>query len=158
MGRGRIREGQKTFIPLRINSSGVMPIIFAQSLIIVPGRVATFSGVAWLKRFAEYFSVTSPWYVLSSAVLIVFFAYFYTSIIFNPVDLAENLKKQGGVIPGVKPGAATAGYIYEGLSRITLPGAVFLTFFAMLPTILSNPLNIPFRFGGTPPVIGVRGG
>src|SRR6059036_805018 len=80
MGRGRIREGQKTFIPLRMNSSGVMPIIFAQSLIIVPGTVATFSGVAWLKRFAEYFSVTSPWYVLSSAVLIVFFAYFYTSI------------------------------------------------------------------------------
>ncbi len=125
MGRGRIREGQKTFIPLRINSSGVMPIIFAQSLIIVPGTVATFSGVAWLKRFAEYFSVTSPWYVLSSAVLIVFFAYFYTSIIFNPVDLAENLKKQGGFIPGVK------------------------TVVAMLPIVVSNVLNMPFGFGGT---------
>src|SRR5881296_4726999 len=149
MGRGRIREGQKTFIPLRINSSGVMPIIFAQSLIIVPGTVATFSGVAWLKRFAEYFSVTSPWYVLSSAVLIVFFAYFYTSIIFNPVDLAENLKKQGGFIPGVKPGAATADYIDDVLSRITLPGAIFLTLVAMLPIVVSSVLNMPFGFGGT---------
>src|SRR2546429_8513478 len=86
MGRGRIREGQKTFIPLRINSAGVMPIIFAQSLIIVPGTVAQFSGVASLKRFAEYFSTTSVWYIIASAVLIVFFAYFYTSIIFNPVE------------------------------------------------------------------------
>src|SRR5438445_8314842 len=142
MGRGRIREGQKTFIPLRINSSGVMPIIFAQSLIIVPGTVATFSGVAWLKRFAEYFSVTSPWYVLSSAVLIVFFAYFYTSIIFNPVDLAENLKKKDRFIPGVKPGAATAHYIEDVLTRITLPGALFLTVVAMLPIVVSNILNM----------------
>jgi preprotein translocase subunit SecY len=149
MGRGRIREGQKTFIPLRINSAGVMPIIFAQSLIIVPGTVAQFSGVAWLKDFAQYFNTTSIWYVLASAVLIVFFAYFYTSIIFNPVDLAENLKKQGGFIPGVKPGAATADYIDEVLSRITLPGAVFLTFVAMLPIVVGNVLNMPFGFGGT---------
>jgi preprotein translocase subunit SecY len=149
MGRGRIREGQKTFIPLRINSAGVMPIIFAQSLIIVPGTVATFSGIDWLKRFAEYFNTTSIWYVLTSAVLIIFFAYFYTSIIFNPVDLAENLKKQGGFIPGVKPGAATADYIDEVLSRITLPGAIFLTVVAMLPMVVSNILNMPFGFGGT---------
>src|SRR2546427_672870 len=120
--------------------------IFTEQL---PGAVATFSGVAWLKRFAEYFSVTSPWYVLSSAVLIVFFAYFYTSIIFNPVDLAENLKKQGGFIPGVKPGAATADYIEDVLTRITLPGALFLTVVAMLPIVVSNVLNMPFGFGGT---------
>src|ERR1043166_1195431 len=149
MGRGRIREGQKTFIPLRINSSGVMPIIFAQSLIIGPGTVATFSGVAWLKNFAQYFNTTSVWYVVSSAILIIFFAYFYTSIIFNPVDLAENLKKQGAFIPGVKPGAATADYIDDVLSRITLPGAVFLTFVALLPIVVSNTLNMPFGFGGT---------
>jgi preprotein translocase subunit SecY len=149
MGRGRIREGQKTFIPLRINSAGVMPIIFAQSLIIVPGTIATFSGIAWLKRFAEYFNTTSIWYLLTSAVLIIFFAYFYTSIIFNPVDLAENLKKQGGFSPGVKPGAATADYIDEVLSRITLPGAIFLTFVAMLPIVVSNTLSMPFGFGGT---------
>src|SRR5467141_657057 len=149
MGRGRIREGQKTFIPLRINSSGVMPIIFAQSLIIVPGTIATFSGNSTLKHLAEYFNVTSPLYLLTSAVLIIFFAYFYTSIIFNPVDLAENLKKQGGFIPGVKPGAATADYIEDVLSRITLPGAIFLTFVAMLPIVVSNYLNMPFGFGGT---------
>src|ERR1041384_1423720 len=149
MGRGRIREGQKTFIPLRINSAGVMPIIFAQSLIIVPGTVATFSGIPWLKTFAEYFNTTSVWYIVSSAILIVFFAYFYTSIIFNPVDLAENLKKQGAFIPGVKPGAATADYIDEVLTRITLPGALFLTFVALLPIVISNTLNMPFGFGGT---------
>ena len=149
MGRGRIREGQKTFIPLRINSAGVMPIIFAQSLIIVPGTVATFIGAPWLKRFAEYFNTTSVWYIVTSAALIVFFAYFYTSIIFNPVDLAENLKKQGGFIPGVKPGAPTADYIDEVLTRITLPGALFLTFVALLPIVVSNTLNMPFGFGGT---------
>ncbi|HSD32044.1 MAG TPA: preprotein translocase subunit SecY [Gemmatimonadales bacterium] len=149
MGRGRIAEGRKTFIPLRINSSGVMPIIFAQSLIIVPGTLATFSNVPWLKQFANYFSVTSPVYLASLFLLIVFFAYFYTSIIFNPVDLAENLKKQGGFIPGVKPGAATADYIDEVLSRITLPGALFLTVVALLPIIIGNVLNMPFGFGGT---------
>jgi preprotein translocase subunit SecY len=149
MGRGRIREGQKTFIPLRINSSGVMPIIFAQSLIIVPGTMASVSGNQTLKHLAEYFSVTSPGYVVANAVLIVFFAYFYTSLIFNPVDLAENLKKQGGFIPGVKPGAATADYIDEVLTRVTLPGAIFLTIVAMLPIVVSNILNMPFGFGGT---------
>jgi preprotein translocase subunit SecY len=149
MGRGRIREGQKTFIPLRINSAGVMPIIFAQSLIIVPGTVATFSGVPWLTDFATYFNTTSVWYIIASAILIIFFAYFYTSIIFNPVDLAENLKKQGAFIPGVKPGAATADYIDEVLTRITLPGALFLTFVALLPIVITNTLNMPFGFGGT---------
>src|SRR6184192_3093005 len=149
MVRGRIREGQKTFIPLRLNTANVMPIIFAQSIIIVPGTFAAFSGNQTLKHLAEYFSVTSPVYLISSAILIIFFAYFYTSIIFNPVDLAENLKKQGGFIPGVKPGAATADYIDEVLSRITLPGALFLTLVAMLPIVVSNILNMPFGFGGT---------
>ena len=149
MGRGRIAEGRKTFIPLRINSSGVMPIIFAQSLIIVPGTLASFSNVPWLKQLAGYFSVTSPLYLVVMGLLIVFFAYFYTSIIFNPVDLAENLKKQGGFIPGVKPGAPTADYIDEVLSRITLPGALFLTIVALLPILVSNILNMPFGFGGT---------
>src|SRR5690349_24540317 len=149
MGRGRIREGQKTFIPIRLNTANVMPIIFAQSLIIVPGTLAAFSGNQTLKHLAEYFSVTSPVYVISNAVLIIFFAYFYTSIIFNPVDLAENLKKQGGFIPGVKPGTATADYIDDVLSRITFPGAIFLTIIAMLPIVVSNTLNMPFGFGGT---------
>ncbi|HXF96705.1 MAG TPA: preprotein translocase subunit SecY [Gemmatimonadales bacterium] len=149
MGRGRIREGTKTFIPLRINSSGVMPIIFAQSIIIVPGTLASFTNVPWAQEIAQYFSVTSWLYIVTTTLLIVFFAYFYTSIIFNPVDLAENLKKQGGFIPGVKPGAATADYIDDVLSRITLPGALFLAFVAMLPIVVFNVLNMPFQFGGT---------
>jgi preprotein translocase subunit SecY len=149
MGRGRIAEGRKTFIPLLINSSGVMPIIFAQSLVIVPGTLATFSNVPWLKTLAGEFTPTSWLYLVVMAVLIVFFAYFYTSIIFNPVDLAENLKKQGGFIPGVKPGAPTADYIDTVLSRITLPGAIFLALVALLPILISNTLNMPFGFGGT---------
>lgn len=149
MGRGRVREGQKTFIPLRLNTANVMPIIFAQSLIIVPGTLATFSSIQVLKDAASLFNTTSWVYVVTMTVLIVFFAYFYTSIIFNPVDLAENLKKQGGFIPGVKPGAATADYIDDVLSRITLPGALFLAAVAMLPIIVSNVLNMPFGFGGT---------
>src|SRR6266478_2404395 len=127
-------------------------VLFMMVLVVagtVPGTVATFSGIPWLKSFAEYFNTTSVWYIVSSAVLIVFFAYFYTSIIFNPVDLAENLKKQGAFIPGVKPGAATADYIDEVLTRITLPGALFLTFVALLPIVVSNTLNMPFGFGGT---------
>jgi preprotein translocase subunit SecY len=83
------------------------------------------------------------------AVLIIFFTYFYTSIIFNPIDLAENLKKQGGFIPGVKPGTKTAEYIDEVMSRITLPGAIFLTFIALLPSWIITEINVPFRFGGT---------
>jgi preprotein translocase subunit SecY len=126
-----------------------MPIIFAQSLIIVPGTLASFTNLPFAQDIAEYFTVTSPLYIISSTLLIVFFAYFYTSIIFNPVDLAENLKKQGGFIPGVKPGAATADYIDDVLSRITLPGALFLAAVAMLPIIVFNVLGMPFQFGGT---------
>ena len=149
MGRGRIREGQKTFIPIRINSAGVMPIIFAQSLIIVPGTIATFSNLPWLRAMSEAFSPGTGIYYTSYALLIIFFTYFYTSIIFNPVDIAENLKKQGGFIPGVKPGAATADYIDDVLSRVTLPGSFFLTAVALLPFFIFARFNVPFFFGGT---------
>jgi preprotein translocase subunit SecY len=149
MGRGRIREGQKTFIPIRINSAGVMPIIFAQSLIIVPGTLAAFTTVPWLSGFADVFAPGTAAYYTTYGVLIIFFTYFYTSIIFNPVDLAENLKKQGGFIPGVKPGAATADYIDDVLSRVTLPGALFLTLIALLPFFVFDWFNVPFSFGGT---------
>ena len=149
MGRGRIREGQKTFIPIRINSAGVMPIIFAQSLIIVPGTLAAFTTVPWLRGLADAFAPNSWPYYFTYGLLIVFFTYFYTSIIFNPVDLAENLKKQGGFIPGVKPGAATADYIDDVLSRVTLPGALFLTLIALLPFWIFDAFNVPFFFGGT---------
>jgi len=149
MGRGRIREGQKTFIPIRINSAGVMPIIFAQSLIIVPGTIATFSNLPALRNVSDMFQPGSAVYYISYSILIIFFSYFYTSIIFNPLDIAENLKKQGGFIPGVKPGAATADYIDDVLTRVTLPGSIFLTVVALLPFFIFDWFNVPFFFGGT---------
>jgi preprotein translocase subunit SecY len=147
MARGRMREAAKNFIPLRVNASGVMPIIFAQSVIVVPGAFAQFTGRGQV--IAEYFQPGTWLYYLLSAVLIVFFTYFYTSIIFNPIDLSENLKKQGGFIPGVKPGSKTAEYIDYVVTRITLPGAIFLTFIALLPVFIADMINVPFRFGGT---------
>ncbi len=150
MGRGRIREGQKSFIPLRINSAGVMPIIFAQSIIIVPTTAATFANVPFLKMIADYVQVGTPGYYLAYSILIVFFTYFYTAIIFNPVDLADNLKKQGAFIPGVKPGARTVEYIDYVLSRITLPGSIYLALIALLPFWVSQALGAQlFLFGGT---------
>jgi preprotein translocase subunit SecY len=149
MARGRMREASRSFIPLRINSSGVMPIVFAQSVIVIPGAAAQFSNVPWLRSIADYLQPGTTLYYISQAILILFFTYFYTSIIFNPIDLAENLKKQGGFIPGVKPGARTAEYIDDVVSKITLPGAIFLTIIALLPIAISKAINVPFTFGGT---------
>jgi preprotein translocase subunit SecY len=149
MARGRQREASRSFIPLRINAAGVMPIIFAQSVIVVPGAAAQFSGNPTLQRIAEYMQPGTVTYFALSAVMIIFFTYFYTSIIFNPIDLAENLKKQGGFIPGIKPGARTAEYIDEVVSRITLPGSIFLTIIALLPIFIADRINVPFQFGGT---------
>jgi preprotein translocase subunit SecY len=152
MARGRQREAARNFIPLRINTAGVMPIIFAQSVIVIPGALAQFSGNPRLQEIAEYFNPSgpNPWlYFVLSAVLIMLFTYFYTSIIFNPVDLAENLKKQGGFVPGIKPGAKTAEYIEQVVERITLPGALFLTFIALMPIVIGRLVNVPFAFGGT---------
>jgi preprotein translocase subunit SecY len=150
MGRGRVREGQKSFIPLRINSSGVMPIIFAQSIIIVPGTIAAFSNVRFLQELSQILSPGSWVYYALYALLILFFTYFYTAIIFNPVDLAENLKKQGAFVPGVKPGARTAEYIDHVLSRITLAGALYLALIALLPFFIADAFNMQgFFFGGT---------
>lgn len=149
MSRGRQREAARNFIPLRINTAGVMPIIFAQSVIVVPGAIAQFSGNATLQAFAERFQPGTIFYYILSAILIVLFTYFYTSIIFNPVDISENLKKQGGFIPGVKPGTKTAEYIERVIERITFPGAIFLTFIALLPVAIADAFKAPFRFGGT---------
>ena len=149
MGRGRIQEGRKSFIPIRMLTANVMPIIFAQTLIIVPGTLASFSNSEMLTEVANYFVPGSVPYAILFAVMIVLFTYFYTSIIFNSVDLAENLKKQGGFIPGVKPGAATADYIDGVLGRITLPGALFLAAIALVPIFVTDRLGIQSQFGGT---------
>ena len=150
VGRGRIREGQKSFVPLRVNSAGVMPIIFAQSFIVVPGTVGAFWPNSWLAGLAETFAPQTMAYYVTYGVLILFFTYFYTAIIFNPVDLAENLKKQGAFVPGVKPGARTAEYIDRVLTRVTLPGSVYLALIALLPFWIFDIFNIQtFFFGGT---------
>jgi len=149
MSRGRQREAAKNFIPLRVNAAGVMPIIFASSVIVVPGAVAQFSGSEAAARWAEHVAPGTWLFYVLEVGLIIFFTYFYTSIIFNPVDISENLKKQGGFIPGVKPGAKTSEYIDHVVSRITFPGAIFLAFIALLPQFIADAINVPFRFGGT---------
>ena len=149
MGRGRIREGQKTFIPIRLLTASVMPIIFAQTIIIVPGTVASFTKSPLLRDVAGFFNPGSLPYSIVFSVMVLLFSYFYTSIIFNSVDVAENLKKQGGFIPGVKPGASTADYIDDVLVRITLPGAVFLAAIALVPIFISARIGVQQQFGGT---------
>jgi preprotein translocase subunit SecY len=149
MGRGRIQEGQKTFIPIRLITAGVMPIIFAQTIIIVPGTVAQFTKIQFLTEFSNVFIPGGLWYNIVFAAMIVLFSYFYTSIIFNAVDLSENLKKQGAFIPGVRPGSATADYIDQVLARVTLPGALFLAFIAVMPIIVSQKVGFQSQFGGT---------
>jgi len=149
MGRGRIREGQKTFIPIRLITAGVMPIVFAQTIIIVPGTLANFTKSPLLTDIAGMFQPGSWPYNLMFALMILVFSYFYTSIVFNSVDLSENLKKQGGFIPGVKPGAATADYIDAVLARVTLPGALFLAAIAILPIIIAERVGFQAVFGGT---------
>jgi len=150
MGRGRVREGQKTFIPIRLITAGVMPIIFAQTVIIVPSTIAQFARRPWLTEVASFLAPDSLAYNILFGLLIVVFSYFYTSIIFNSVDLAENLKKQGAFIPGVKPGGATADYIDAVLGRITLPGSLFLAIIAIVPISIASMVGIQgFSFGGT---------
>ncbi len=150
VGRGRIREGQKSFVPLRVNSAGVMPIIFAQSFIIVPGTIAAFSSISWINGLSDIFQPNNWVYYTTYGMLILFFTYFYTAIIFNPVDLAENLKKQGAFVPGVKPGARTAEYIDRVLTRITLPGSIYLALIALMPFWIFDIFGITtFIFGGT---------
>jgi preprotein translocase subunit SecY len=149
MGRGRVRESQKTFIPIRLLTASVMPIIFAQTIIIVPGTLASVTKSDFLQGLADFFTPGDLPYILIFTGMILLFSYFYTSIIFNSVDLAENLKKQGGFIPGVKPGASTADYIDTVLARVTLPGALFLAFVALVPMVIGRQLGFQSAFGGT---------
>jgi preprotein translocase subunit SecY len=146
----KIYGGQATHIPLSVNIAGVIPIIFAQSLIMFPGTVAAFfTNVEFLQTVSLWLSPGSTLYVILYALIIIFFTYFYTAIVLNPVDLADNMKKSGGFIPGIRPGKRTAEYIDRILTRITLPGAIFLAFIAVLPDILISRANVPFYFGGT---------
>lgn len=141
--------GQATYIPLRINTAGVIPIIFAQSLIVFPSTIATIIKIPWMQRLAHTIGPGGWLYDVLYAIAIIFFTYFYTSVVFNPRDLADNMQRYGGFIPGLRPGPNTASFIDRSLSLLTLPGALFLTFMALLPTFLMHTMRLPFYFGGT---------
>ncbi len=156
----KVFGGQSTYIPLKVNQSGVMPIILAIAFVLFPTTIAQFIPNRWIQSFANALSPTiegriNPTYAIVYSVLIIIFAYFYTAITFNPLDTADNLRRYGGFIPGLRPGKNTADYLTNILNRITLPGAVFLAIIALLPELLINYLNIPFRFGGTSILIAV---
>jgi preprotein translocase subunit SecY len=143
----RVYGGQSANLPLKINTSGVIPPIFASALLVFPATLATF--VPFLKPYSSYLTPGGFYYDVVYVGLIFFFCYFYTSVTFNPVDVADNLKKYGGFIPGIRPGRFTADYIDRVLSRITLGGAVYVSAVCVLPTILIARFNVPFFFGGT---------
>jgi len=149
----RVYEGQTSFLPLKLNTSGVIPPIFASSLLLLPTTIAGFSAQSdpggFLGTIAAYLGHGRPLYMLLYAALIVFFAFFYTSIVFNPTETADNLKKHGGFIPGIRPGERTADFIDKTLSRITLLGAGYLVLICLLPELLISQAALPFYFGGT---------
>ncbi len=145
----KVYGGQSTHLPLKVNTSGVIPLIFASSVIIFPATIVGFIDIPWVQSVAEQLTPGTIFYTLIYVGMIFFFCYFYTAIIFNPVDIADNLKKYGGFIPGIRPGQKTSEYIYRVLARITFGGAVYLSAIAILPDILSGYFNVPFYFGGT---------
>ncbi|MDD5513644.1 MAG: preprotein translocase subunit SecY [Candidatus Omnitrophica bacterium] len=149
----KIFGGQSTYIPLKVDQSGVIAIIFAQSIILFPATLASFIPNPAFQRLAQSLDRGHLLYTAVYALLIIFFCYFYTAIVFNPQDLSENMKKYGGFIPGVRPGVSTAEYLDYIMTRITLAGAVFIAFIAIFPDFIMAALNIPYLvasfFGGT---------
>ena len=145
----RLYGGQSTHLPLKINTSGVIPPIFASSIIMFPATIVSFINVPMLKNVAENIRPGNLWYEILYVGFIFFFCYFYTAVTFNPVDVADNMKKNGGYIPGIRPGKRTADYIDRVLTRITLGGAIYVSAVCVLPSILISRFNIPFYFGGT---------
>jgi len=149
----KIYGGQSTYIPLRVNQSGVIPIIFAQSIILFPATIAGFVPNRALQTVASSLMMGRPMYYVVYSLLILFFCYFYAAITFNPVDMANNMKRFGGFVPGIRPGKPTAEYLDFIMTRITLPGAMFLTIIAVLPSVINSQIGIPFLvasfFGGT---------
>ena len=143
----RVYGGQSSHLPLKINTAGVIPPIFASSILVFPATVATFLPAA--KNYSALLTPGGWIYDVVYVALIVFFCYFYTAVTFNPVDVADNLKKYGGFVPGIRPGRVTAQYIDRVLSRITLFGAIYVSIVCVLPTLLIQRFNVPFYFGGT---------
>ncbi|RMG73195.1 MAG: preprotein translocase subunit SecY [Nitrospirae bacterium] len=145
----KVYGGQSTHLPLKVNTSGVIPPIFASSIIMFPATIAGFISIPWVQGVARQLTPGTALYTILYVGMIIFFSYFYTAIIFNPVDVADNLKKYGGYIPGIRPGQKTADYLYRVLSRLTFVGAIYLSIVCVLPTFLIKEFNVPFYFGGT---------
>ncbi len=145
----RLYGGQSTHLPLKINQSGVIPPIFASSIIMFPATVASFIELPIMQTIADALRPGNIWYELLFIGFIFFFCYFYTAVTFNVVDVADNMKKQGGFIPGIRPGKRTADYIDKVLTRITLGGAIYVSAVCVLPSVLITRFNVPFYFGGT---------
>jgi preprotein translocase subunit SecY len=141
--------GQSTHIPLKLNTSGVIPPIFASSILMFPATLAGFSSAAWVTWLRDQLSRGAALYIVMYVGMIVFFAFFYTAVVFNPVDVADNMKKYGGFIPGIRPGKNTSDYIYKILNRITFGGAIYLSLVCVLPDIFYRTFHISFYFGGT---------
>ena len=148
LGR-KMYGGQTTHLPLKINTAGVIPPIFASSILMFPATLATFSQSELLQRVSVMFDPSTILYNLVFVGMIVFFCYFYTAIIFDPKDISENIRKQGGFIPGIRPGLRTREYIDKVLSRITLWGSLYISAICVLPMLLISQFNVPFYFGGT---------
>ncbi|NWF98723.1 MAG: preprotein translocase subunit SecY [Nitrospirae bacterium] len=151
----KVYGGQSTHLPLKINTSGVIPPIFASSILIFPATIAGFIAIPWVQEISRQLSPGTILHTLLYVGMIFFFAYFYTAIIFNPVDVADNLKKYGGFVPGIRPGQKTSEYIYKVLSRLTFVGALYLATVCIIPEILIYRFHVPFYFGGTSLLIAV---
>ncbi len=152
VGGGRMVGGEASHMPIKINISGVIPIIFASSLLLLPSSIGGFTGGAgpdWLLTLTAVLGPGQPLYLLLYAAMIIFFAFFYTSIVFNPSETAENLRKHGGFIPGIRPGERTAQFLDYIITRLTAVGAVYLALVAILPEVLIARFGVPFFFGGT---------
>jgi len=145
----KVYGGQSSHLPLKLNTSGVIPPIFASSVLVFPATIAGFADHPWAQAVANALAPGALSYNLCYVALIVFFCYFYTAVVFNPVDVADNMKKYGGFIPGIRPGQRTAEYIDRILSRITLSGAIYISIVCVLPNLLVSSFNVPFYFGGT---------
>jgi preprotein translocase subunit SecY len=145
----RMAGGGQTYLPLRVNMAGVIPVIFAASLMAFPPTIGELSQAGWAQDFSVFFNPNGGPYVIGESVFIIIFTYFYTAVTFNPVEQADNLKKYGGFIPGVRPGRPTAEYLDRILARLTFPGALYLAAVAALPTLLFNQTSANFYFGGT---------
>ncbi len=145
----KVYGGQSSHLPLKINVSGVIPPIFASSIMMFPATIGSFIQIDWVQRVSAAMSPGTVYYYLCYIVMIVFFCFFYTAVTFKPEDVAENLKKNGGFIPGIRPGKKTAEFIDKVLTRLTVVGAIYLSAVCVLPTIMIAQFNIPFYFGGT---------